>query len=608
MLPRIPARISLVFVGLMFLLPFLNPYHFYPLTNFYTEWLALAFGLAALAPLSVKRFWDEVEIPTPALWLLGFAALLPLQLIWLDIAYPELSLLGSLYVIWAAWLIWLGRVLAKSCGMEPLALWLAAMLVLGGLLNAAAAVLQFYGIDSLLGPFIASLDATKGGAYGNFGQNNHFADYVTLALISALYLRIKGRLTRPATAACVGILLYALALSGSRTTWLYLLAALALSLWFRARSDAPRLRRAALAIAVLLPLFALVQYAMSRYGLAIRPALPGAVYAPVTPIDRFVEELAQGGLLPQTGGSSMSTRIYMWHQALLMWSRAPLLGVGFGQYAGVFFEQAAELSRYQIANYDRNAHNALMQLLAETGLIGAGLVGAALGTWLWGLRRRLALTAETWWMLCLLSVLFVHSMIEYPLWYADFLGVAAILLGMGSERSLRLHLSALSRFAFPVMVAAGVFALGSVLYAYRDLELAMYPRVLPKNREEVVARNEALLKLHRDTLLAPYVELTYAGIIVADRNNLQDKLALNRRVLRLMPVPELAYRQVLLLGLNGERDAALLQLDRAAAVFPYRLKDFVPEVEKAAQQEPGALGEIANKAREKLKQVDRNRG
>jgi hypothetical protein len=32
----------------------------------------------------------------------------------------------------------------------------------------------------------------------------------------------------------------------------------------------------------------------------------------------------------------------------------------------------------------------------------------------------------------------------------------------------------------------------------------------------------------------------------------------------------------------------------------------VPIIEKAAQQEPGTLGEIAAKAREKLKQVDRN--
>ena len=536
----------------MFLLPFLNPYHFFPLTNFYTEWLALALGLAALAPLSVKRFWDLVEIPMLALWLLGFAALLLLQLVWLDIAYPELSLLGALYVIWAAWLVWLGRVLAKSCGMERVALRLAALLVLGGLLNAAAAVLQFYGIDSLLGSMIASLGATKGGAYGNFGQNNHFADYLTLALISALYLWIKGRLTGPAFVACAGIFLYALSLSGSRTTWLYLLGALALSLWYRSRTDTPRLRNAALAIAVLLPLFALVQYAMSAYGLAVRPAPPGALFVPVTPIERFAQEMAHG-LLPQTGGSALGTRLYMWHQALLMWSRSPWLGVGFGQYAGVFFEQAAELSRYHISHYDRNSHNALTNLLAETGLLGTGLVCAGLGAWLWGLRRRLVVNAETWWMLSLLLVLFLHSMVEYPLWHANFLGVAAIMLGMGSEPCIRLQLTNLSRFAFPVMVAAGAFALGSVLHAYRDLELAMYPPVLPKNRQEIVERNEALLKLHRDTLLAPYVELTYAGIIVANRHNLQDKLALNRRVLRLLPAPELAYRQVLLLGLNGER-------------------------------------------------------
>ncbi len=100
--------------------------------------------------------------------------------------------------------------------------------------------------------------------------------------------------------------------------------------------------------------------------------------------------------------------------------------------------------------------------------------------------------------------------------------------------------------------------------------------------------------------------MTYAGIIVADRNNLKNKLALTGRVLRFMPVPELAYREVLLLGLNGERAAALLELDRAVAVFPYRLKNFVADAEQAAKQEPKALGEIAKVAKEKLKQVDRN--
>ena len=52
----------------------------------------------------------------------------------------------------------------------------------------------------------------------------------------------------------------------------------------------------------------------------------------------------------------------------------------------------------------------------------------------------------------------------------------------------------------------------------------------------------------------------------------------------------------------------LAQLDRAAAVFPYWLKEFVPIVDKAEQQEPVTLGEVAKAAREKLRQVDRNGG
>jgi hypothetical protein len=116
--------------------------------------------------------------------------------------------------------------------MQALAVSLAAMLVLGGLFNAAAAVLQFYGVDSMFGPMIASMGAGRGGAYGNFGQNNHFADYVTLALISVLYLQIKERLSWHAAAACCGVFLYALA-----PLPLHLALSVggaALGLWFRA--------------------------------------------------------------------------------------------------------------------------------------------------------------------------------------------------------------------------------------------------------------------------------------------------------------------------------------------------------------------------------------
>ena len=265
------------------------------------------------------------------------------------------------------------------------------MLVLGGLLNAAAAVVQFYGIDSLVRFHGRQPGRDPRRRVWQFRPEQPFrrlchprADFRALpADQRAAELADDRGLRRNLSLRAVA---FGFAQPPGFICWRRWRSASG----FAPRSDDAALRRAAVVLAVLLPLFGAgaIRDGPLRSGHPAGAA-GGAAYAPVTPIDRFVEELAHG-LLPQTGGSALGTRLYMWHQALLMWSRAPLLGVGFGQYAGVFFEQAAELSRYHIPNYDRNAHNALMQLLAETGLVGAGLVCAGLGAWLWGLRRRLA--------------------------------------------------------------------------------------------------------------------------------------------------------------------------------------------------------------------------
>ena len=57
---------SLAALGLMCLLPFLQPLHRYPLTSFYSEWLAFVLGIAALAPLAGKRVWQDMSVPVIA--------------------------------------------------------------------------------------------------------------------------------------------------------------------------------------------------------------------------------------------------------------------------------------------------------------------------------------------------------------------------------------------------------------------------------------------------------------------------------------------------------------------------------------------------------------
>jgi O-antigen ligase len=77
-------------------------------------------------------------------------------------------------------------------------------------------------------------------------------------------------------------------------------------------------------------------------------------------------------------------------------------------------------------------HNTLLQILAEAGLPGALIaVAAALR---WGLavlsRLRGEASSTVWWSLAGVGIVAIHSLLEYPLWYAHFLLLAALAAGM----------------------------------------------------------------------------------------------------------------------------------------------------------------------------------
>ena len=70
------SRASLVLLGLAWTVPFLQPYHRFPLTTFFSEWLAFALGLAAALLLLCKETWREPTVPLAALAPVGLVLLL----------------------------------------------------------------------------------------------------------------------------------------------------------------------------------------------------------------------------------------------------------------------------------------------------------------------------------------------------------------------------------------------------------------------------------------------------------------------------------------------------------------------------------------------------
>jgi len=546
------THISLALVGLMWVLPFLHYYHKYPITTFYQEWWSALFGVLALCGLFARDYWRQLEIPRIVQLPLGLMVVVLLQMALGMMAYAEQGLLYLLYLLFATLLMLLGARLRDEFGIEKLALALACFLLVGAELNALLGVLQHYHWHSMFDGMVVAKVSTE--IYGNLAQRNHFANYIALGLVS-LGLLFQQRKLRTVYVLLLAMpLLWVMMLSGSRSSWLYLFMMNVLAWWAAWRK--PEMRRLAFYSAMTLVGFVAVHFLVKFSFFA------GS--GNISTLQRFSGADAFGGI-----------RLYVWHEAWLMFSHAPWLGAGFGQFAYQHFQLGQELQRTHIVGLFNNSHDLVFQLAAEAGLAGLGILFASLAVWVYGLRR-VAISTARWWAYALLGVLAIHSLLEYPLWYVYFLAIAAILLGALDETRYRFAISSMlirtsGSMMLGVMLLFGFFSLIQVREGYRKLERTLAP---DKSTPSATApdRRSQLAAVHEIPLLLPYAELFQSSMMVVSGQNLEQKLALNSRVLRFAPIASVAYRQALLLAQNGQLEQAKIIWEQAVWSYPNAVK------------------------------------
>jgi O-antigen ligase len=574
--------VSLVLAGLAWTVPFLQPVHRFPLTAFYSEWLAFALGLAAAAPLLRRESWRDAALPAAALAPLALIIVLGIQVALGRVPYAGQALMAGLYLLWALLLIVLGQWLRREVSLAPIATFLAWFLLAGGFLHALIGLAQHYGLhDPPLDALVARRQLPS--VFGNLGQLNHYAASMTLALASTAYLYCRRSLPVAAAAAAAALFMSVLALTGSRSPWLYLAALVGLALLLDRLQRSDESRRLAVFTAWLLPSFIAAQM------LVTLPFLHPAGAPIVTSADRLFQ-IASG----------VAPRLQLWREGWQMFLDAPLIGAGFGQFAWEHFLHQSADGAAAAPGVFNHAHNIVVQLLAETGIAGALIVATAAVVWIADLRN-VKLAPEWWWLLALLSVIGIHSMLEHPLWYAYFLGVAALLLGFGAERRIAVRHGGGARAATALLVLLGCVNLAAVLPPYRDFERLVFGSAASAPASaQAQAFTAAMMRAHRDPLLEPYVELAFALGAPIGTDGLQERLELNTRAMRFAPVAAVAYRQALLLALAGDREAALVQLARALRAYPADAEKFFSELEELARRHPAEMTPLLELATAKL--------
>jgi O-antigen ligase len=544
-------------LGLLVFLPFAYYRGSYPITSFFGEWLALLIGLVVGIVLLCNLKRQFLYLPYVILLPLGLAVLIGLQLMLNPLMVKGFAQTGMLYLLWTALVMIVAQQGVKEFGAVKMADYLACYLLVGGLWNALS---EFNHLENseLLG-------------LGTIGQSNQLCDYLFLSCCSLIYLYAKQWVGFRIMVISLVLLTADMVLSSSRSAVLYLVVGGCLiGLWRNTdnQADFKRLHDSYL----MFVLFCIVwQIIFPFLGL---PSIMG----------RLVKAAADG--VP-------SARLFFWKDALAIWRDSPWLGAGLGEFDWAFFMHGKGHDHSVINNRVEHAHNLIFHVLAEMGLVGALWLIITGGLWL---RRAIPRGHDLlgWWHLTLLSILVVHSLLEYPLWLADFLGVFAIMLAIAETRSFCLRLSSVMRGALCLIPAVGLFLLVSTGLSYLTMEkfyeATAQSQPLPADLQQMVS-------LSNSGLLAPFGLKYFAFNFKMDSDQAIEKAGITAKALHFEPIPPLAYKQAVYLAYVGKHDESEELFRLAVTSYPHEYAWFLAQVEALNQADKDKLAFLfANKS------------
>ena len=435
-------------------LPWLNPFASSPSTSvipLLLSWMMAACALLAVVELPVAQpSWTRAEVVVCAALLLWWMA----SLLWVPEVVDRALTAGLVASLMCVWLMAaVGRRAARD---EALLRCLVGALLAAALISAVLGVLQYLGLARELSPWVNQ--PLKGDAFANLRQRNQFASLTSLGLVALLgwvAARAKAQRMTPQCWSLAWVLLNVLAAgvacSVSRTgavQWALVGVLMAAWGWRTAKQE--------------------TGFGKGLVWLALAAPMLVAVWSVLMPwlALQTTGEWGASMILRVTGQAqdyaACGGRRVLWANVLALIAQHPWLGWGWGETDYAHFMTGYSSLRF--CDMLDNAHDFPLHLALEFGVPFAMAVMTCVVVWV--VRRTPWREQQAWRVMawCVLGVLGLHSLLEYPLWYGPFqitLGLAIGLLWAEHHApTVQAHQEG------PLLVAAIVFV--GCLYAAWD--------------------------------------------------------------------------------------------------------------------------------------------
>jgi len=426
------------FLAIFFSLGWLLPTYVAPWLDFQQDaWVACAsLAMAVAVLLRTRGTW---RMPLAVLVLLLLALVPLVQRLGGLIAFDGVAWMSSAYLFGFALVVWCGdRWDSVQPGEMLDGLFLA--ILCAALATVWIQAQQWLGL--LRPQDWWALAAGPVRPAGNFGQPNQAATFLAWGLSAVAWGATRMRTGWFLSLSVAAVLLWGVALTGSRTAWLAVLLVVGATFIWRRLWPNPR-----------------VPFAVA--GLGVYFFLSVAVIA-------WLATDSDNAL--NTG--SAYARLQIWQMSIDALRTHPFLGFGWNQ---TFTAQLAVADRYApLHAYLSSSHNLVLDLWIWCGLVLGSALAFAIVIWLVRLAQRVR-RAQEFVLLVTVGVVLNHAMLELPLHYAYLLLPTGWVLGALESRlsPTKATVMRAPRWTVGVLVLSAALLLWAIIDDYVRLGSAL---------------------------------------------------------------------------------------------------------------------------------------
>ena len=401
--------------------------------HFYNDCLAFLSLLVALLAILVSA--KPLQFPRYIVFLFLLSLVPIFQYYFGLIFFLGDALLSTIYIFAFVLTIVLGFNLKLIFDGEIVLTELAKAFLVIGLVSFYISLYQFFSLQ-YAGSFIYE-SSSFSRVVGNTRQPNHFSSILILSLISAVYLYEKKVISLTILLTLIACFISSIVLSQSRTSLVVFIFLSILLFCFNFKYK----------FRVHFSIFIYIAFCYFSFDIVI-DWLRGVIY-----FDQIVSEKKD------VYNFSDKWRYIIWCESIKAVIEGSLWGYGWNQsiLAPVLVEGGFDKGvRFS------EAHNLFLDLFIWVGPI-IGLLFLIIILFFVYQAFFGGISAEQWFLLSLLGVLFIHAMFEYPLHYAYFLLPFGLLVGILDFKNS--WFSSASRISLPPVLTTSVIFFGSLLFS-----------------------------------------------------------------------------------------------------------------------------------------------